>query len=287
MPNFRIFGLIVAGVAAVIIASVYKWPGEEGKGMAEIKFDLGKNIIETAKVSGVPKFTADDVNGRVSYSINALPAQIPAHFTRAGYDILWQPLFAFTMYADRGRDPSMSVDKVDLQLDINDMTDEAAQTFAEQTIAQFQKGKWKRYAEPDWSVLLTGRSSYLNEAGVIDSDATRAPDPAYKLPKDDWLKVARSLHLRWVGDGAVAELTVNNSPGVDGKPAYRMSLEFELLDVKLKRNAENLARDLTAGDARGWNSTAKNEASKKRRQELNKLLIANALKRGDSVLPFP
>lgn len=255
--------------------------------MAQIRFDLGKNIVDTAEASGVPRFSADDVNGRVSYSINALPAQIPAHFTRVGYEILWQPLFAFTMYTDRGRDPAMSVNKAHLQLDIDEMNDEAAQAFTEQTIAQFQKGKWKRYADPEWEVLLTGRSSYLNEVGDIDRDATGAPDPSYKLPKDDWLKAASSVHYRWVGDGVVAELSVNNSPGVDGKPAYRMTLEFESLPVKLKRDAENLSRDLKDGDAKGWNSTAKHEASKKARAAEMMQLIANAVKRGDSVVSAP
>ena len=37
--------------------------------------------------------------------------------------------------------------------------------------------------------------------------------------------------------------------------------------------------------AKGWNSTAKYEAGKKERAELNKRLIANAIKRGDQVVP--
>lgn len=37
--------------------------------------------------------------------------------------------------------------------------------------------------------------------------------------------------------------------------------------------------------AEGWNSTAKCEAGKKERAELNKRLIANAIKRGDQVVP--
>ncbi|MCR6480171.1 hypothetical protein NU688_28715 [Variovorax sp. ZS18.2.2] len=66
-----------------------------------------------------------------------------------------------------------------------------------------------------------------------------------------------------------------------------MSLEFDLLDIKLKVDAENEARELKQGDAKGWNSTAKLEASKKERAALNKLLEANAVKRGDSVVKKP
>jgi hypothetical protein len=253
--------------------------------MSEIKFDLGKDIVDTARASGVPQFDAQKVNTTIIYSVAPVPRQVIVRYSRAGYEINWQPVFGLNLYASEKR--GSIADSASLSLNIDEMSDEAAQAFVEQTIAQFQKGKWKRYADPEWDVLLTGRSSILDEAGQVSFSATGAPDPVYKIPREDWLKIAKSLYLRWVGDGVVAELSVNNSPGVDGKPAYRMSLEFELLDVKVKRDAENLARDLKTGDEKGWNSTAKHEASKKKKQELNKRLIANAIKRGDTALANP
>jgi hypothetical protein len=45
---------------------------------------------------------------------------------------------------------------VHLQLDNKIKTHEEAQAFVEQTLAQFQKGKWQRYHNPGWNTLLTG-----------------------------------------------------------------------------------------------------------------------------------
>ena len=233
--------------------------------------------------SGVPEFSAQDVNGRVSYSINAIPAGIPARLTRTGFEIAWEPLFAFTMYADRDRDSAMSVNKVDLQHRAKFTTDDEARAFVEATLAQFAKGKWKRYADPEWDVLLTGRSSILDEAGAIEPGANTI-DPNYKFSREDWAQIVRvGPRWRWIGDGVLATLSVNNSPGSDGKPAYRMHLEFELLAVKRKRDADNLAAELQKGDAKGWNSTAEHQANKKQRAAQLKQLAANAVKRGDAV----
>jgi hypothetical protein len=287
MPRRWLAIFFAAALVAVATAGVLVLNRSHGQKMQEIKFELGRNIVETARESGVPKFQARDVAGLVSYSVDGIPREIPAHYARPGYEVRWQPVFAFTMYSDRDRNAALPVETAVLQLHADFTTDEAAQAFTEQTVAQFQKGKWKRYADPEWDVLLTGRSSYLDEAGQVSSSATGAPDPAYKIPKEDWPTVASSLHLRWIGDGVVAELTVNNSPGVDGKPAYRMGIEFELLDAMLKRDAANGAQKRKEGDAKGWNSTNKYEAGKKARAEEMKRLIANALKRGDAVVPVP
>ena len=89
----------------------------------------------------------------------------------------------------------------------------------------------------------------------------------------------------WFGDGVFATLNVQNLPDSGDKLDYRLDLDFELLDVKLRRDAENDARERKEGDAKGWNSTAKYEVGKKERAELNKRLIANAIKRGDQVVP--
>ena len=261
----------------------------EGQKMQEIKFDLGRNIVETAKESGVPRFEADNINGYISYSVDALRADIPARFARSGYEITWQPLFAFTMRADEKRFPDRRVQSAALQLSSKAIkTHEAAQAFVEQTIAQFAKGKWQRYHDPVWDVLLTGRSSLLNEAGEIGRPLTTI-DPAYKIPAKDWPKVMQSTpYWRWVGDGILASLSGTFDANEEGKPpTYRLNLEFELLAVMLKRDAENLAQKHKEGDAKGWNSTVKYEASKKEQAALNKRLEANAIKRGDSVVTKP
>jgi hypothetical protein len=256
-----------------------------GQKMTEIRFDLGKNIIDTARATGVPKYQVSNVNGTISYSTH-VPPSIPAHYTRRGYEIDWQPLFAFTMWADTKRFDGERVDSAFLQLKRTEQTHAEAQAFVEQTIAQFQRGKWRRYHDSEWHVLLTGRSSLLDESGKIAS-ALLMIDPNYKIPAADWPEVADKGPLwMWVGDGVVATLRVSGQVGTDGL-SYSMSLEFELLDYKLQLDAENLARELKEGDAKGWNSTADHEASKRKRAELNKRLVANAIQRGDSVVSAP
>ena len=259
-----------------------------GQKLTEIKFDLGKNIIDTAKASGVPSFQVSETAGLIDYSVNGIPKDVLAYYTRPGYEINWRPIFAFTMYADRDISPNLSVETVSLQFDNRTIKTHAeAQALVEQTIAQFQRGKWQRYSDPEWDVLLTGRSSLLDEHGKIAS-VPMTIDPAYKIPAEDWPAVAEAISIwRWVGDGVLASLRVSGSVGSLGL-SYDISLDFDLLDVKLERDVENLAQKLKEGDAKGWNSTAQYEADKKNRAALNKRLIENAVKRGDAVVsPSP
>ncbi|MBC7701641.1 hypothetical protein [Aquabacterium sp.] len=274
----------VAFFSIALLIGVSLWRNDQGQKMSEVKFELGKSIVETAKASGVPQFAVQDVAGWVSYGVDAIPREVSVRYVKTGYEVVWQPVFALSLSADRDVHPDLKVQKASLQLNIDDMNDARAQAFVESTILQFQKGKWQRYCNPEEETLLTGRSSLLDENGEIGGNLM-AIDPSYKISKADWIKVVRQGPMwRWVGDGVLAELTVNNSPGQDGKPAYRMTLEFQLLSVKLKRDAENLARELKEGDAKGWDSTARHEADKKARFEQLKRLEANAVKRGDVIV---
>ncbi len=277
-----LMGLAVFGVTTPIAGLV--WREVHGAGMKEINFDLGKDIVETAKKSGVPAFSARRVASTVSYSVNGIPAEIPVRYARAGHEVSWQPVFAFTMYANAD---SMKVDTVTLQWHSQDLTDEQAQAFAEATIAQFQRGKWQRYGDPKENVLLTGRSSYLDENGEFQ-DICMTMDPNFKVPIEDWRILSRKgMRWQWVGEGILAKFDVDNSPGKDGKPAYRMALDFYVLEARRKLWAENLARELKEGDAKGWNSTAEHEANQKELAEILRKREAAALKRGDSVVPMP
>jgi hypothetical protein len=279
------WGLALAGIAMLI--GVLMWRDAQGQKMSEVRFELGKNIVKTAEASGVPRFSTRDVAGLVSYSVNAIPPEIPIRYAKPGYEIDWKPVFAFTMYADRDIHPDLQVETVTMQPHVDAMNDTQAQAFVESTIAQFQKGKWQRYADPEWEVMLTGRSSILDEHGNLGKNLS-ALDPNYKLSPEEWQQAARSsLVWRWVGDGIVAQLDVRNSPDENGKARYDMDLEFEILAIRKKRFADRQAQDLKDGDAKGWNSTAEHEASKLKAAALNKHLVANAIKRGDAVVPFP
>ncbi len=256
--------------------------------LAEIQFDLGKNIVDTAKASGVPSFQVSETAGLVDYSINGIPKTVPVRYMRPDYEVSWSPIFAFTMYADRDISPNLPVDTVTLQFDNRTIKTHAeAQALIEQTIAQFQRGKWQRYYDPEWDVLLTGRSSLLDEHGHVGGDLNTI-DPAYKIPAEDWPLVAdEGPTWTWIGDGVLASLHVLGYKGSDGL-YYTVSLDFDLADIKFKRDAENLAQKHKEGDAKGWNSTANYEADKKKRAALNKRLIENAIRRGDTVVsPSP
>lgn len=288
MPKRR--ELLAAALGATSMGGLGLLAGCKGHNMQEIKFDLGKNIVETAKASGVPKFDADNVNGNISYSINSIPKEIPARFARPGYEIVWQPIYAFRMSTDSKRDPGLGVESVALSLDTFLKTHEQAQAFFEQTFTQFQKGKWTRYFYEleSGAARVMGRSSYLDEAGQLDSDATGSLDPAYKMPAADWRSIAaKSPTWAWEGDGILAKLNIKYTDGDALGLRYTADLDFELLDVYHKRMKERIAEDNKRGDAKGWNSTAKYEAGIKEEKERYKRLEAAAIKRGDSVVPKP
>ena len=284
MPNLRALLVGVSLATALLLLQTGCDKTSEAT-VQEIKFELGKNIVETAKASGVPGFESDDIAGLVSYSVTGFPTDIPVRFVKDGYEIVWQPLFDFTMYADRNRDPGMKVQSASLQLKKGITSHADAQAFVERTIAQFAKGKWQRYHDPVWDVLLTGRSSILDEAGQVN-ETLMTIDPAYKIPAADWPSVAKSGPIwRWIGDGVLASLSIRyTEPQASTVPQYSMDLEFELLDVYVQMLARNGDQKRKEGDAKGWDSTAKYEAGKKERAERNKRLIANAVKRGDQVV---
>ncbi len=283
MPSRRIAIAGIAGVVVIAALGVAKLiPGSQ---MQEIKFDMGHDIVATAKASGVPRFNTRNVDGLISYGVTAVPAAIPAHYTRPGFEVVWQPIFAITMYADEHRDAARPVESVDLQLDKKFETDAQAQAFVEQTIAQFRKGRWQRYYNPTWDALLSGRSSFLDQKGDVTSPAMTI-DPGYKIEPADWVTlVTGGATWRWVGDGVLAQLTVDADRGIgNAAPTYRASLTFDLLDVKLKQDADNGAAERKKYDAMGKNSTADYEKSKIDRLAVLKVIEANALKRGDQVL---
>lgn len=164
MLHRRRFMLAVLPIASSLLGC--SKTAEEG--MTEIRFDLGMDIVDTARASGVPTFQVSETAGLVDYSINGIPKDVTAHYMRPGYEISWRSIFAFTMYADRDISPNLLVETVALQFDSRAIgTHSEAQALAEQTVAQFRRGNWQRYSDPELEVLLTGRSSLLDEHGSI------------------------------------------------------------------------------------------------------------------------
>ncbi|WP_233233547.1 hypothetical protein [Bordetella sp. LUAb4] len=252
--------------------------------MSDIRFDLGKNIVETAKQSGVPAFTSNDVNGLIWYSINDIPPQIEALYTRPGFEIQWRDLFAFTLRADRKRSEDLLVQNVTLQHRADFKNDADAQAFVMQTIAQFTQGRWKR-AYPDDVARLTGRSSLLDERGKINSYAA-SPDPAYAMSLEDWTELMRlGANWRWSGDGILAKLAasaVGNNP--DGSPSYQLSLDFYIEKIwydALEKDQQYKMKSLAEN---GVDTAKLIKENKEKQAARKKILEENAIKRGDKVL---
>lgn len=287
--------IFLLGVAALAVASaLITATRANGDNVQEVVFRLGKDIHETARASGAPKFETQKVAGTISYSVTGAPKEISFRYVEEGFEVNWAPVFAFTMYGNEAR--GRVVESVTLQLS-NKAFDDApagseaehllAKSFIERTIAQFQSGKWQRYANSDWNVMFTGRSSYLDESGNINPNVNWSMDPAYAIPMEDWPLLVRSgVRWSWVGGGVLATLTVRYSLSDVAKfPPYKMSLEFRNLELVSQKEKEETARRLKEGDEKGWNSTAEYQEQKKRQMALNQTLIQNALKRGDNVLP--
>ncbi|WP_454688737.1 hypothetical protein [Achromobacter aloeverae] len=283
--NRRIFlrgGTLALGLAAASAITYFKAKGEK---MSEIRFDLGKNIVETAKQSGVPAFEHRNVNGYISYSVADVPPPVIAVYTRPGYEIRWDRLFAFTLYADKKRSPDIFVESVTLQHRADFKSHAEAQAFVVQTLKQFKQGKWKR-AFPGGGVRLTGRSSILDENGKVYGYATR-PDPDYEISPEDWLAL---MHLGtqwyWSGDGILASLEVSTTGKKrDGSPDYSLFLNFNIEKIFNETLAKNVEYENKQLAAQGVDIAARDRKTKAEQEARDKRLEENAIKRGDKVLP--
>lgn len=280
MKNIATWSFLVA--LLVIVATL-----SHGKrnNMNELRFDLGENIVETAKDNGTSHFSTRDIAGYISYSLIDLPPDSSALYLRPGYEIKAQPLFGFTLYADREQDKRLLVETAALQFDTDSLkSHQLAKTFVENLIVQFKNGSWARYID-DLCPAVTGRSSYLNEAGQPEQIDACSLDPQYQISNDDWAKLMETTQTyQWLGKGVLATLTVGSRNQTNGL-TYSIDLEFNDFEIKKRRSATSLALDLAHGDAQGWNSSEnekKNIASLKSRITL---LEENARRRGDTVLP--
>jgi hypothetical protein len=253
--------------------------------MPEIKFDLGKNIHETAKKSGAPRFSTRNVAGLISYDLIDLPPDIPAHYVRPGFEITASPLFAFTLYADEEHNNGLAVQAARLQFSSETAkSHESAQAFVENIIAQFERGKWKRHIH-ELCPAVTGRSTFLNEAGEPKQINGCPLDPKHRLSKEDWIQLMRlTQYYEWIGDGVLAKLTVRFSDDVRGI-TYAMDLDFDDLAIKKRVDQANLNRRLAEGDKNGWNSTENEKKDIAAFKARIKILEENARKRGDMVIP--
>jgi len=256
-----------------------------GEKVDQIKFDLGKNIHETARTSGAPKFATSNVAGLVSYSLTDIPDGIYFSFVRPGYEVRIPKAYSLTMYADKEHGAELNVETVTFMTSKKAIaTHESAQAYVESIVEQFQRGKWKRQLDPLCPAVM-GRSSYLNEHGQIDQLGACPLDPQYKIPAEDWRALMHNpQNYEWVGDDILARLSIGYMEGGLGL-RYMISLDFDILEVKRARDEKNLARELSEGDANGWGSTEEMEKEATVLQKRVKDWEESARQRGDFVIP--
>lgn len=280
----RISCLAFCLLASSACASFFYYSSFVNENMEHIKFDLGKNIVETARMSGVPKFTARDIEGYVSYSTNGIPKELPAVFDRPPYRVSFAPLFAFTMYADVSNKNNLAVHNVTLQFDTREFqSHEYAQSFVSNLTQQMAKAGWLRYISEDCPAV-SGRSTLLDKDGVLDPMPGCPLDPVYRIHPSEWTAVmASEQSYQWTADGILAKLRISFSEGKN-EILYRVFMEFDEATVKNRRDKEFLIRDLAAGDQKGWKSNEKYARRQKEEAMLIKNLETNAELRGDLVL---
>lgn len=98
MPDRRRF--VIAAAATVAVAGgASTLMRARGRRTGEIRVDLGKDIVETARVSGVPKFAVQQVNETILYNVDDIAPGLPVRFAGPGREITWQPVFGVTMYS--------------------------------------------------------------------------------------------------------------------------------------------------------------------------------------------
>lgn len=274
-------------LAVVLIIATSACDANQGADVQEIKFDVGRNIVETAEASGVPRYATGEAFTRLSYDIPHIPENLPFRYQRLGYVIIINSPYAFTMYTDEKLYPNLEVFDATLLISRHAVdTHEKAYAYVMDLLDQFERGKWKRYFQDD-AARINGRSSYLNEAGDIDTWATGSLDPSYRPPMEEWMMMTSegTIGWEWIGDGVRAELSVSSSVSEAMGIWYRVKVDFQLHDRKLINEEGLLARDLESGDAKGFNSTEKYKLEVAERQAHYRILEANAIKRGDSVVP--
>ena len=252
--------------------------------MPEIRFDMGKNIHETAKNSGAPKYSTRNIEGYISYSIVNLAPEVIVKYVRPGYAFTADPLFAFTLYADKEMDSKLGVETAALQYNTDTISShETAKIFIENLISQFQKGNWKRYLR-DSCPAVTGRSAFVNESGERERIGFCPLDPAYRLTPEEWIAmIGDTQKYQWLEDGVLASLTISYSNDSRGL-TYSIELELDDFAIKTRREEEQQMKDLAEGDAGGWNSTEDYKKGMLARQLRIKAWEEAARKRGDTVL---
>jgi len=250
--------------------------------MFEVKVDIGKNIVETAKNSGAPLYGRESHWGMEIYELVDLKPEVTVTLIRPGYEITANPLFSLTMYADSENKNNMAVEKIQLQYRYIAKTHVDAKLFVETIVKQFNRGKWKRHIKNSCPAV-SGRSNYLNESGEIVYNIC-GMDPFYSASLEEWKQLLRmSRSFEWEGDGISATLSASFSEDSRGL-TYNVDLEFSDLAIDKRRSEAAQEKALSDGDKRGWKSTDDYNTGMAENRAKVKILEENAVRRGDRLV---
>lgn len=251
--------------------------------MLEVKVDIGKNILETAKNSGAPRFGKESHWGLEIYELVNLRPEVTVRYTRPGFEIAATPLFSLTMYADSENKNNMAVENIELQYNFKAKNHSDAKAFVESILRQFAQGKWTRHIDATCPAI-SGRSNYLDESGKI-AYGSCALDPHFNPTMEDWVHVmGMGRSFEWIGDGIFARLNVGFDDDSRGL-TYNIDLEFFDYQIDKRRTDAQQARELIEGDKKGWKSTEDYNRGMAKNKLKVKLLEDNAVRRGDHLVP--
>ncbi|QYF94436.1 hypothetical protein KY495_04250 [Massilia sp. PAMC28688] len=252
--------------------------------MKLVRVDLGRNIVETARSSGISSYGVDDVNGSIQFSAVDLPDDLYVRFSRPGLEIQARSVFSVALVTDRKRMANEEVFLARIKMAASKLNSHsAARLHLNEILIQFAKGKWKRHI-PEHCPAVTGRSTMLGLSGEFHS-STCPIDPSYRFSDTEYLALFKQTQeYQWMGDGVLATLAVDYSE-TGGILMYNFLLKFEDHRIMKKIEEEVAAWKRREGDAKGWNSTQQYEIGLVETAERNKILEQNAIARGDSVVP--
>jgi hypothetical protein len=263
-------------LAALAIAAGVFFLVRPRKAVHEVRFDLGKNIMETARRSGVPSFDVTNDFGLIEYGVVELPKNVVVMFARPGLEVGWPAVFSFTIVANHNRSPDDIADQASLQLSNSALRNtEEARRFVDSTLAQFARSNWQRFI-PEWCPRVTGRSSVLDESGAVDRIAACPIDPSYRIPAESFAAFFDTTrYWIWHSGDVYARFKLNRMT-ISGEDVYTAFLEFENED-----DVRAVAQNDVPRDRR---SPAERLIDAQKERRAIQALEAAAIRRGDKVL---
>ncbi|MBT9568220.1 MAG: hypothetical protein IV085_07960 [Thiobacillus sp.] len=296
--SWVIMGLLAAVVLGGVGLTIARNGMEESAAEKVFEFQLGKTMEATANQTRLP-LSGGNTNGLLDAGYMGFPDNVYGRYVEPGYELKLGPLFGIRFYSDTKRYLDKKTETVTLSFDLDHITTpQQAYDYVYDLIAQFQRGKWKRYI-PEECPRLQGKSSILNPEEIRALSLPVAPelknfiglgcpiDAAYKPELDKWmpLAIAGELQYLWHDEhGKIAKLDIDlsepNSDGTfvnQGVSSVRIDLEFELEEVMLATKKWHLEDDLK----KPWGErVAKVEIEKRR---IRDVLEEIAVKRGEQL----